>query len=124
MLSSRRRLRKSGGKQMLEPSIIEEIRSAWRSVGFYRNHPKMAQAVPATADLKALLEMVFLASLQQEERRAIQVRVVFLADATPMSLKHEAKRLEALPFAQPIPLSVESLRKLAPAFDQNLATLV
>jgi hypothetical protein len=109
---------------MLEPGIIEEIRTAWRSVGFSRNHSEMVRAVPAAADLKALLEIVFLASLQQEERRAIQVRLVLLPDATTTSLKHEANHLEALPFAQPIPLSVESLRKLAPAFDQNLATLV
>ncbi len=109
---------------MLELGIIEEIRTAWRSVGFYRHQRAMAQAVPAAADLKALLETVFLASLQQEERRAIQVRVVFFPDATTTSLKHEANHLESLPFAQPIPLSVESLRKLAPAFDQNIATLV
>jgi len=109
---------------MLELGIIEEIRTAWRSVGFYRNQRTMAQAVPAASHLKALLEIVFLASLQQEERRAIQVRVVFFPDATTTSLKHEAKHLESLPFAQPIPLSVESLRKLAPAFDQNIATLV
>jgi len=109
---------------MLELSIIEEIRTAWRSVGFYRNQLAMAQAVPIAADLKALLEIVFLASLQQEERRAIQVRIVFFPDVTTTSLKQEAKHLESLPFAQPIPLSVESLGKLAPAFDQNLATLV
>ncbi|MBI3800838.1 MAG: hypothetical protein HY268_28155 [Deltaproteobacteria bacterium] len=109
---------------MLEPSLIEEIRAAWRSVGFYRNHPEMTRAVPAATDLKALLEMVFFASLQQEERRAIQVRVVFLPDATTTSLKQAANHLESLPFAQPIPLAVESLRKLAPAFDQNIATLV
>jgi len=109
---------------MLELGIIEEIRAAWRSVGFYRNQLAMAQAVPTTADLKALLEIVFLASLQQEERRAIQVRVVFFPDATITSLKQKAKHLESLPFAQPIPLSVESLRKLALAFDQNIATLI
>jgi len=109
---------------MLEPGIIEEIRTAWRSVGSSRNQLQMTRAVPAAADLKALLEMVFLASLQQEERRAIQVRVVFLPDATTTSLKQHAAHLEPLPFAQPLTLSVESLRKLAPAFDQNLATLV
>ncbi|HEV8717666.1 MAG TPA: hypothetical protein VGX03_33190 [Candidatus Binatia bacterium] len=109
---------------MLEPGIIEEIRAAWRAVGFSRNHPAMARAVPAALNLKALLEIVFLASLQQEERRAIQVRVVFFPDATTLSLKQAANHLESLPFAQPIPLSVESLRKLAPAFDQNIATLV
>lgn len=109
---------------MLELGIIEEIRTAWRAVGLYRNRLAMVHAVPATADLKALLEIVFLASVQQEERRAIHVRVVFFPDATTTSLKQEAERLEALPFAHPIPLSVESLRKLAPAFDQNIATLV
>jgi len=109
---------------MFELSLIEEIRSAWRSVGRYRNQLTMAQAVPTAVDLKALLETVFLASLQQEERRAIQVRVVFFPDTTTISLKQAAQRLESLPFAQPIPLSVESLRKLAPAFDQNIATLV
>src|SRR5262245_14062975 len=108
---------------MLGPGIIEEIRAAWRAVGLSRNYPEMARAVPAAADLKALLEIVFLASLQQEERRAVQVRVALLPAATTTSLKHTANHLEALPFAQPIPLSVESLRKLAPAFDQNLATL-
>src|SRR5215510_9698247 len=109
---------------MLEPNIIEEIRVAWRLVGSSRNQPQMTRAVPAAADLKSLLEMVFLASLQQEERRAVQVRLVFFPDATTTSLKQAAKQLETLPFAQPIPLSVESLRKLAPAFDQNIATLV
>ena len=109
---------------MLELGIIEEIRTAWRAVGLYRNRLAMVHAVPAAADLRALLEIVFLASVQQEERRAIQVRLVFFPDATTTSLKQEAERLEALPFAQPIPLSVASLRKLEPAFDQNISTLV
>src|ERR1043166_8405674 len=107
---------------MLEPGIIEEIRAAWRAVGLSRNYSEMARAVPAAADLKALLEIVFLASLQEEERRAVQVRVVLLPDATTTSLKHAANHLEALPFAQPIPLSVESLRELAPALDPNHPT--
>jgi hypothetical protein len=109
---------------VLELGIIEEIRMAWRAVGLYRNRLAMVHAVPAAADLKALLEIVFLASVQQEERRAVHVRVVFFPNATTTSLKQEAERLEALPFAQPVQLSVESLRKLAPAFDQNIATLV
>ena len=39
---------------MLELGIIEEIRTAWRSVGFYRTQLAMVQAVPVAADLKAL----------------------------------------------------------------------
>ncbi len=53
---------------MLEPGIIEEIRTAWRSVGFSCNHPEMVRAVPAAADLKALLEIVFFS--QPTTRRA------------------------------------------------------
>lgn len=114
---------------MLGESFIEEIRATWSSVGFSRNQRKMAQAVPEFADLKCLLEKVYVASMKQEERRPVQIRIAFFPTAKADSLQKDVNSPDAeiwdtLAFAEPIELSVEKLRKIAPAFDQTTTTLV
>jgi hypothetical protein len=108
---------------MLEQSIIEQILDAWVSIAKARNQPEIAQNVPSANDLKILLEITFLASMKLEEGRPIQVRLVFFPEATPQSLPQQSMGLDTFRFSDPILLTVDNLRKLAPAFDQDSTAL-
>lgn len=108
---------------MLELSIIKEICSAWVDIAKSRNFKEMIGDVPDENDLKVLLETVFLASMKMEEGVRIKVRLVFFPNATTQSLSEYTRWIHALPFANPINLSVQALRKLAPALEQKSTAL-
>jgi len=108
---------------MFEVTIAEQIREAWIRAGLSRNHPEMVKAVPETKDLKALLEVAFLASIEKEEAAPVVARLVFFPDATTDNFQQLTPWIDALSFGNEIPLSPENLAKFAPAFDQNLSAL-
>ena len=109
---------------MFESKIIDQIIEAWAPDALARNDLEMAQAVPNAVDLKAMLELAFLASLKREEGEPIKFRLVLLP-ATASSNLHECfpGPIKALPFAERLQFSVEEIRKLAPAFDQDSTAL-
>jgi hypothetical protein len=108
---------------MLENQIIEEIQSAWVTVATSRNMPDVANNVPNADDLKTLLEVTFLASMKVEEGVSIQARLMFFPNATTASLQQAAGWLDALSFSQSIPLTAESIRKVARAFNQTTTAI-
>lgn len=108
---------------MLDIEIINEIICAWAKAGKSRNFPEMVSSVPNRVDLKALLETVFLSSVEYEEGVSTRVRVVFYPEATPTTLKDYAKWIDVLPFGAEIELTAENLAKLGPAFDQDSTAL-
>jgi hypothetical protein len=104
---------------MFELKLIEEIRSAWVTIGQATNKPEMVAAVPDQLDLKILLETMFLASIECEEGVQARVRVVLYPDTTSETLFYHAPWIDAFPFGEELAFSTETLSKLAPAFDQD-----
>jgi hypothetical protein len=110
---------------MFEARLIDEILSAWVAVASARNQQKLgASDVPDPRDLRKLLEVAFLASTKHEEGRPLQFRIVFTRGSSAESLCQHWPWVDDLPFAERLPFSVASLRKLALAFDQDSSALV
>lgn len=108
---------------MFEQRIIDQIREAWVRVATGRNNAAVAACVPDARDLKALLELTFVASTKIEEGESVKVRFVFFPDATTESLPQRAGLIDAFAFEHAIPLTVENLRKICPAIDQHTTGL-
>lgn len=108
---------------MFEQWIIDQIREAWVRVATGRNNAEVAACVPDPRDLKALLELTFIASTKIEEGESVKVRLVFFPDATTESLPRRTGLIDAFAFEHTVPLTVENLRKICPAIDQHTTGL-
>lgn len=109
---------------MIEDKIIEDIRSEWVAYGKLRNQREIVDALPDSVDLKALLEISYLASIKKEEGVSSQTRVVFMAAETVATTGEKMPRLDLMVFNSEIAFTPENLAKLAPAFDQELSALL
>jgi hypothetical protein len=106
---------------MLEDQIIRSMLQAWEDD---QNHPHRGRTrtpLPDFADAKEMLEVAFLASLRREEDRPLQFTLVLSA-----SLENELAEGTHSPdctlrLEESLPLSVESLSKIASAFDPEIS---
>jgi DisA bacterial checkpoint controller nucleotide-binding len=107
---------------MIENSIIRQILDGWAAA---ENHPfgdRTQRPLPSFHDVKEVFEQVFLASLKCEEGRPIRCSIVL---ASPSDIDDPSHRYnkDFRRFATPLPLTAESIAKLAPAFDPMLSSI-
>ncbi|MBF0126686.1 MAG: hypothetical protein HQM02_05685 [Magnetococcales bacterium] len=101
---------------MFDPKIVEEIISLWK--------PDTGTVVDSLLfqHVKTIMEMVFLAGLKRNEERPVRVGVSLI---DPASLPDKGRAGESILFrlTQPQLLTVDTLVKLAPAFDPDTTVL-
>jgi len=100
--------------------LADEIRARWQSYAAHQAAPPL----PSPAPLRHILETAFFASFEREEGRA--PRFVLCCAATPSVPRDgDEGNVPFLPLNERRPLSVESIRALAPAVSpKNAAVLV
>ncbi|MEO5334241.1 MAG: DNA integrity scanning protein DisA nucleotide-binding domain protein [Magnetococcus sp. YQC-5] len=101
---------------MFDPKIITEILSLWKPDSADTMDPLVFQHV------KTIMEMVFLAGLKRDEDRPVRVGVSLI---DPASLPDRGRAGESIVFRmEPCSLlTVDTLVKLAPAFDPETTVL-
>jgi hypothetical protein len=110
---------------MFERKIIEEIKSIWD------NHKVCGDmaVVPELdiEDLRVVIETAFFASLKKEESLPIDFSIAFIAqnEISKLNDEHSGKEIQMiLQFPEPLDFNVESISKLANAFDKNTTALI
>jgi hypothetical protein len=102
--------------------LAEQVSARWRT--FVARHDRPAPPLPLAANLQHVLETAFFASLAREEGRALRF-VLCCAPTTEILRDGSTEVVPVVPFRLPRPLSIDSLRSLAPAVSPiNAALLV
>lgn len=94
---------------MFEDSIISRILGAWTANG---------QSTLNHADVKAVLETAFLASLKREEGRPVRFSLVLASPSETYPATNNIRRFHTAPA-----FSIESILKLAPAFNPDCSSI-
>ncbi|MGN7612659.1 putative sensor domain DACNV-containing protein [Magnetococcales bacterium HHB-1] len=102
---------------MFDHHIIEQVIELW-----HEGSDGESQRLLDFDQVKHIMETVFLASLKREEDRPVQVSVGLLYPGEIQESHHGAFML--LELEKETPFSVDSLIKLAPAFDPTTTTIV
>jgi len=109
---------------MLEDRIITSVIEAWSLDQAHPLHERIQIPEPPFHHVKALVETAYLASLEREEDRPIRFALV-LADPGPdRAARGERRPPEYLLHLQsPLPLTIDSIAKLAPALDPSISAM-
>jgi hypothetical protein len=99
--------------------LADEIRARWQSFAAHQAAPPL----PSSAQLRHILETAFFASFEREEGRAPRFVLCCGPDA---SLMHDGEggAVPVVPLGSARPLTVEAIRKLAPAVSPHNAAML
>ena len=107
---------------MLARELHEEIIRAWEADQNFPGRSRAQIPLPEVGDVRAVVETAFWASLKREEDRPITFSLVLLPRNAPAERGHPLPN-QVLTFRRSLPLSAESVTKLAPAFNPNVSAL-
>lgn len=109
---------------MLEDHIIQKIIETWSLDQAHPLQEKIYNPLPPFNQIKKVVEIAFLASLEREEGRHIRFALV-MADPEIGGRSSMVKRPPEylLHLKNPLPLTVDSIAKLAPALDPTVSAM-
>jgi hypothetical protein len=107
---------------LIEDSIIKRILACWEADQVHPSRGRDQRLLPSFNDIKEVMDIAFLASIQQEEGRPIRFSIALAAKEETNGPSHRYP-IEPCMFQPPLPFTVESTAKLAPAFDPALASI-
>ena len=110
------------GCRMIEESTIKHIIECWATNQAHQGRGRAQRPLPNLPDVKEVIETSFFASIKREENRLSYFSVV-LASSEDLSEQPHRYRYELQHFRTPLPFTVESICKLAPAFDPNRSAI-
>lgn len=108
---------------MFNDSIIQEIADQWNS---YQSRPNFGIAQknpPKVSYIRKIVEAIYCAGLKQEEEVPIRVRVA-LVDGEQLNHELRANKNIVMFFEKKLPFTVDTLVKLAPAFDHVTTAII
>ena len=108
---------------MFSSELFEKIIQAWEADQNRRLSGGIQKPLPNTKDVRAIIEAAFWSSLKQEEGRPINFALALLSKSILVE-QEEVARNQILRFDQSLPLTVESITKLASAFDPKTSALI
>ena len=110
---------------MLEQKLVDEILAAWE---FDQNFPargRKKKPLPLVSDIKEILDKSFLSSLAREEGKPITFCLAYLnKDDVESEVRMTSYKQLIVTFEKEIPLSVDGIAKIAPAFDPSISALI
>jgi hypothetical protein len=101
--------------------LMTQVLDRWHQFVTRHDHP--APPLPAPEDLRHILETAFFASLEREEGRPLQFMLCCAPDLV-VRRDGPGDPLAVLPIRPPRPMSVDTLRALAPAVSPNSAAIL
>jgi hypothetical protein len=101
--------------------LAEQVIGRWNR--FVSRHDRPAPPIPGAAELRHVLETAFFASFLREEGRDLRF-VLCCAPDLHVPLEGRTETVPVVPLATPRPLTVESIRALAPAVNPDNAALL
>jgi hypothetical protein len=107
---------------MIEESTIQHIIECWAADQAHQGHDRVQRPLPNLHDVREVIETSFFASIKREETRLSYFSVV-LASPDDLSEQPHRYHYELQRFGTPLPFTVESICKLAPAFDLNRSAI-
>jgi hypothetical protein len=107
---------------MIEESIIRRIIDCWAADQAHPSRGHAQRPLPSLEDVQEVIETTFFASLQREENRPLRFSVVLASPSELDDASHRYRR-ELSRFVTPLPFTVDSITKLAPAFDLVLSSI-
>jgi hypothetical protein len=107
---------------MFEQNLFEEILRAWEADQNSHPYQRRQMPPPDIRDVRALVETAFLASLRHEEGRPLTFALTLLPKNTAMMARGRISQI--LRFDKRLNLNVESVTKLALAFDPKVTSLL
>lgn len=110
---------------MFETVLLQKVIDAWITYQESRRRDVEQKPAPDIQDIRMLMETAFLASLEEEEGRATAFSITLLQpeDVATESLYGGRKRMIKA-FDRSLALTVESITKLAPAFDPKTTSFI
>jgi sensor domain DACNV-containing protein len=105
---------------MIEESIIKQIIDYWAADQAHPRRDRVQRPLPSFEDVRDVIETTFFASLEREEDRPIRFSVVV---ASPSELDDGVRFRELSRFVTTVPFTVDSITKLAPAFDPAFSSI-
>lgn len=109
---------------MLEDHIIEKIIEVWSLDQAHPLRERVQSPLPPFPQIKRVIEIAFLASLEREEGRPIRFALILVDPEIGEKLSGVKRSQEYLLHLQtPLPLSVDSIAKLAPALDPGISAM-
>ncbi len=109
---------------MIAEELLTQIKGVWDNERARVN--AQIKESPSLADLRAMVQTAFFASLKREEGNPISFRLALITeqeiDDFPTG-SDEHKRQIKMKFPTPLPLAVETISKLAQAFDRDYTAL-
>ena len=109
---------------MLEKKIFETIRNTWELDQGHPNRGREKKPIPELHELRAIIETAFLASMKREEERPLSFSIALLPKNFVEKEMARGHRQIVFSFDHCLPLNVESIAKLALAFDPINSALV
>lgn len=109
---------------MLEEKIFETIRNAWELDQGHPGRDREKKPIPELHELRAIIETAFLASMKREEERPLSFSIALLPKKSVEKEMARGHRQIVFSFDHYLPLNVESIAKLALAFDPINSALV
>lgn len=110
---------------MFERILFEQIEDIWRSA--QGDTSSLEEKIPPELEaIRAVVETSFFGSLRKEEGRPVEFTLVLMSEEDLVSTKfwQEVGANQALmKFQQPLPLNVDSIKKIAGAFDKNTTAI-
>ena len=101
--------------------LTEQVIARWQT--FVARHDRPAPPLPPAGTLRYILETAFFASFAREEGRDLRF-VLCCAPTTVVPRDSSGEAVPVVPFQAPRPLSIQTLRSLAPAVSSSNAALL
>lgn len=110
---------------MLEQKLVDEILAAWEFDQNFPGRDRKKKPLPVAPDIKEILDKSFLASLRREEEKQITFCLAYLnKDDVQSETRVTSYKQLIVSFEKEIPLSVDGIAKIAPAFDPSISALI
>lgn len=110
---------------MFEEELLNKIIQAWDADQKHPYRQRDQKPLPDIRDLRAIIETSFLASIKREEERSITFNIALLPKyKVAEEQQSPGIKPNVMTFDQSLPLTVESITKLAVAFDLKTTALI
>lgn len=109
---------------MFEDGIIQKIIETWSIDQAHPLRERIRSPLPPFGQIKKVIETAYLASLEREEGRPVRFALVVVDPAVGDKISTMKKSQDYLLHLQtPLPLTVDSITKLAPALDPGISAM-
>lgn len=108
----------------LDQELFETILDGWKFKDSQSHYTDFPVGAPTVEEIAHLFETAFFASIQREEANFVTFALMFLIADRSTKPRHKIAEHNAfVRFAEPRPLSVEAVKKLAEAIDERSSAL-